>query len=480
MSFCGSAHVHFMGICGSGCASIAMIAARAGYKVTGCDQSTDSYYAKELKKLGIEIHEGHNREHLTEDVDFVAVSPALFDISPDEPELLLAKERGILMTWQEFMGKYLQKDKKVIAVSGTHGKTTTTFMTAELLIGGKLDPTVEGGSVYKKWGNGGRYGEGEIFLCEADEFNRNFLNYHPEIAAVNNAEMDHPECFRDFDDMIDAYVSFLTGSRNLKTVILNADSEGAMEVLGKALDEPRVQAARKILYTRDRERTSDDTKTEIVFYESTEKTKDGTAFRFTDRDGVHEFRMKLYGEYNVSNAVTASLIARAAGLSDEVIAESLLSFSGVGRRFDYVGDFSGIPVFDDYAHHPTEIKSVLTMCREYFGDRKVTAVFEPHQVSRLTLMFDRYVDALNIADHVIIMKTHLGREIHKGVRPIPEETWKAASPKMLYEEEYESIRGALLKLIEQDECGIIVVIGAANSYRISQALAAEGKTANGK
>ena len=190
--------------------------------------------------------------------------------------------------------------------------------------------------------------------------------------------------------------------------------------------------------------------------------------------------MKLYGEYNVSNAVTASLIARAAGLSDEVIAESLLSFSGVGRRFDYVGDFFGIPVFDDYAHHPTEIKSVLTMCREYFGDRKVTAVFEPHQVSRLTLMFDRYVDALNIADHVIIMKTHLGREIHKGVRPIPEETWKAASPKMLYEEEYESIRGALLKLIEQNECGIIVVIGAANSYRISQALAAEGKTANGK
>ena len=475
MSEDGSRHVHFMGICGSGCASIAMLAARAGYRVSGCDQNTDSYYAKELKKLDIDIFEGHDASHITDDVDYVAVSPALFDINPDNPELKLAEERGILMTWQEFMGKLLQKDKRVIAISGTHGKTTTTFMTAEILIEAGLDPCVEGGSVYKKWGNGGRYGESCFFLCEADEFNRNFLNYHPEIAVINNAEMDHPECFRDYDDMISAYCSFVSGSARLKTLILNGDSEGARDVLARVSDAPNVRSAHKILFTRDEHRTSEDPLTEIVCYKTTKKSKDGTEFLFCDREGTHDFHMHLYGDYNVSNAVCASIIGHVLGVSDSDIQRSLLAFSGVGRRFDSVGSFMGVPVYDDYAHHPTEIASVLTMCTEYFCGKKICAVFEPHQVSRLQLMFDRYVDALTIADHVIITKTHLGREVHKGVKPIAEEVWKQASDRILYAEEYEKIRDLLASLRNEGECDIIVVIGAANSYRISSALCKEGK-----
>ena len=462
-----------MGICGSGCASIAMLAARAGYRVSGCDQNTDSYYAKELKKLDIEIFEGHDASHLTEDVDFVAVSPALFDINPDNPELKLAEERGILMTWQEFMGKYLQKDKRVIAISGTHGKTTTTFMTAEVLIEAGLDPSVEGGSVYKKWGNGGRYGESSLFLCEADEFNRNFLHYKPEIAVINNAEMDHPECFRDYDDMISAYCSFISGSENLKTVILNGDSDGAMDVLGRVSEEPNVKAAHKLIFTRNEHCTSDDPAAEIIYYKTTKKCKEGTEFVIYDHEGTHQFFMGLYGDYNVSNAVCASVIGHILGVSDEDIQRSLLAFSGVGRRFDSVGSFMGVPVYDDYAHHPTEISSVLTMCTEYFCGKKICAVFEPHQVSRLRLMFDKYVDALTIADHVIITKTHLGREIHKGVTPITEKVWKAASGRILYAEEYEKIHELLTELRNAGECDIIVVIGAANSYRISRALCKE-------
>lgn len=473
MSIDGTKHVHFMGICGSGCASIAMLARKAGFRVTGCDQNTDSYYAKELKKLDIEISEGHDASHLSEDVDYVAVSPALFDINPDNPELLLAKERGILMTWQEFMGRHLQKGKRVIGIAGTHGKTTTTFLTAELLIDAGLDPCVEGGSVYKKWGSGGRYGEGSLFLCEADEFNRNFLNYHPEIAVINNAEMDHPECFKDYDDMLSAYVSFLTGSPALKTLILNGDSEGAMEILRRASSSPAVQKAEKILFTRNGSYDCTCPDTELVIYKSIEKSPEGTTFEYTDKNGRHSFFIGLKGDYNVANAVAACLVCRTAGVTDEVFAASLPAFSGVGRRFDPVGSFLGIPVFDDYAHHPTEISSVLTMCREYYPGKKVAAVFEPHQVSRLTLMFDRYVKALTIADHVIITKTHLGREIHKGVTPIPEETWRAASDRISYAEEYEKIREKLLRLREKNECDIIVVIGAANSYRISQVLSRE-------
>ncbi len=138
-------HVHFMGILGSGCASVAIVAAQAGFRVSGCDQSTESYYAEKLMSLGVTIYAGHSKTHLDDDVDVVAVSPAIFDVSPDNEELLEAKRRGILMTWQQFMGEYLQRGKRVIAVSGTHGKTTTTFMTSEILIEGGLDPSVRPG-----------------------------------------------------------------------------------------------------------------------------------------------------------------------------------------------------------------------------------------------------------------------------------------------------------------------------------------------
>ena len=467
-------HIHFMGICGSGCASIAMLAHAAGYKVTGCDQSVESYYAQELKKLGIQISLGHSEEHLTEDVDIVAVSPAIFDISPDNAELKEAERRGILMTWQEFMGSYLQEGKRVIAISGTHGKTTTTFLTGELLIDAGLDPVVEGGSVYKKWGNGGRHGNSDLFVCEADEFNRNFHHYHPEIAIMNNVEMDHPECYNSYEEVLESFTHFVTEGGKLKTLILNADSEGAMEVLKRAVEKKALAATdvRVYAFTRDKAKNFTDIGYPVtkVYYRTEKKEVAGTTFTM-EYDGIeHRFFMKLYGDYNVSNAVVATLISQILGVEDGVIRESLEKFSGVGRRFDRVGEMKGVPVFDDYAHHPTEISSVLGMVKDYFPDKKLVAVFEPHQVSRLRLMKQDYADALLIADKIIIAKTHLGREIHKNVVPISEAEWKEISDKFEYEEDNEKIKELIDARIGAGECDIIVVIGAANSYKISRLL----------
>ena len=496
-------HIHFMGICGSGCASIAMLAHAAGYRVTGCDQSVESYYAQELRKLGIQISLGHSEEHLTEDVDIVAVSPAIFDISPDNAELKEAERRGILMTWQEFMGRFLQDGKRVIAISGTHGKTTTTFLTGELLIDAGLDPIVEGGSVYKKWGNGGRFGHSNLFVCEADEFNRNFHHYHPEIAVMNNVEMDHPECYNSYEEVIESFTHFVTEGGKLKTLILNGDSEGAMEVLKRAVErklsatkaEPEKKpedatgssilgeavtesvknfegTVRVYAFTRDENKDFSDVGYPVtkVFYRTEKKEVAGTTFMMEYEGNVHRFFMKLYGEYNVSNAVVATLITRLSGVDDGTIQESLEKFSGVGRRFDRVGEMRGVPVFDDYAHHPTEISSVLGMVKDYFPDKKLVAVFEPHQVSRLRLMKQDYADALLIADKIIIAKTHLGREIHKNVVPISETEWKEISDKFEYEEDNERIKAIIDSLISAGQCDIIVVIGAANSYKISRLL----------
>lgn len=461
-----------MGICGSGCASVAMLAHSQGYLVSGCDQSVESYYAQELKKLNIQIYAGHSESHLTDDVDIVAVSPAIFDISPDNPELLAAKERGILMTWQEFMGRYLQKDKRVIAISGTHGKTTTTFMTAELLIDAGLDPSVIGGSVYKKWGNGGRSGNSSLFLCEADEFNRNFHNYLPETAVMNNVEMDHPECYNSFEEVLESFRHFVVEGGKLKTLIFNADSTGAVEVCSRAVKDYRLDNVKLYAFTRNpmADLSSINHEITLIVYRTEKKSPEGTTFSYTLEGCRHEFFMKLYGEYNVGNAVVATLIAKLLGASDEVIASSLLSFSGVGRRFDRVGEIRGIPVFDDYAHHPTEIASVLRMVKDYFPDKKAVAVFEPHQVSRLRLMLGDYADSLLIADRVIIAKTHLGREIHHDVHPITPAEWSAFSDRIVYEEDNEQIFNLVNSYIDQGECDIVIVIGAANSYKISRLL----------
>lgn len=465
-------HVHFMGICGSGCASIALLAARAGYKVSGCDVSAESYYAGELKKNGIIIYTGHSETHLTDDVDVVAVSPALFDIAPDNPELLAAREKGILMTWQEFMGRYLQQDKRVIGISGTHGKTTTTFLTAEVLIGAGLDPNVVGGSVYKEWGNGGRFGSSDLFLCEADEFNRNFHHYHPEIAVMNNVEMDHPECYNNFEEVLESFTTFVSGGGKTKTVILNGESEGAVEVLRRVSAMESMKNVRAVVFSGQPVKLPEEIgiACEHILYRTERKDENGTGFVVEKNGEVHAFSMNLFGEYNVSNAVTAILIAWECGVSDDVINQALNRFKGVGRRFDKVGTCEGVPVFDDYAHHPTEIRSVLTMCRDYFPEKKLLAIFEPHQVSRLRLMLPEYVNALLIADNVIIAKTHLGREINKNVKPITKEEWEGVSCRIVNEEENEKICEIVRKRIADQEADIVIVIGAANSYKISRML----------
>ena len=469
-------HVHFMGICGSGCASIAMVAHDLGFQVSGCDAETSSYYAEELKKRGIPIETGHDPKHLQGDVDVVAVSPALFDIAPDNAELLEAKARGILMTWQEFMGKYLQEGKRLTAIAGTHGKTTTTFLTSEILIDAGLSPSCVGGSVYRAWGSGGRAGTSDLFVCEADEFNRNFHNYRPEIALLTNVEMDHPECYSSFEEVLESFRVFLTEGGKLKTIILNGDSEGAVEVLRRSMSAPALSGASVIFFTRnaDADYSFCTLPYRTAVWKPGKKEPGNTVFTVTMDGKCESYSMLLSGEYDIQNAVSAALIAGVHGVSPDSVRRTLGSFQGVGRRFDCIGEALGVPVYDDYAHHPTEIRSVLSMCREYYPKKRILAVFEPHQISRLRLMFSDYVDALTIADEVIIAKTHIGREIHKNAVPISKEEWEAASPKIWQEDDADQIAEEVLRRLREREYGLVIVIGAAGSYKISRKICDRG------
>ncbi len=469
-------HVHFMGICGSGCASIAMVAAARGFTVSGCDMQTDSYYAEELKKRGIPICQGHSANHLDETVDIVAVSPALFDIAPDNEELVLAKERGILMTWQAFMGKYLQDGMRLTAIAGTHGKTTTTFLTSEILIDAGLSPTCVGGSVYKKWGSGGKAGSSDLFVCEADEFNRNFHHYRPETAVLTNVEMDHPECYGSYDEVIESFRVFLIEGKKLRNLVLNGDSEGALQVLKRAQESTALSGVHVWFFTarEDADFSFCRLPYQTVVYKTVKKEFGDTRFTLTEDGRSAEFSMLLTGDYNVQNAAAAVIIARLHGVSDEDCQKTLGKFYGVGRRFDRVGEVFGVPLFDDYAHHPTEIRSVLSMCREYYPEKKILAVFEPHQISRLRLMFSDYIKALTIADEVIITKTHIGREVHKNVVPVSKSEWEEASPVILQEDDSDRVVDEVLHRIKRGGYSVCIVIGAASSYKITREICRRG------
>ena len=461
--------VHFMGICGSGASSIAVLAKQKGFEVTGCDNEIKSYYNKGLLDNNIIIEKGHNSNHLHE-VDICAISPAIMDISPNHPEVLEAKRRGILMTWQEFMARYLQVDMKVLSIAGTHGKSTTTIMLGVILEHAGLDPNVISGTTYKDWGKGARIGTSDYFVCEADEFNRNFLNYESGIAVINNLEMDHPESFRDFTDMINAFKEFVMKLKDTKVLIINEDSSGNQRLLYEMKDwliEHQVKVVGYYINNRFEFPYHKEYRVSIRH-----EASDSISFDINYNGISDSMLLNIPGEYNVNNAMSAICVAKELGIQSSIIADGLKMFKGVGRRFELVGIASDIRIYDDYAHHPTAVEVVLNMCKSNFKSKTIWAIFEPHQISRIESLFDGFTQALSIADNVIITKTHIGRDLNKGFQPIPANRWiQGIGEKAVYLEEVSDILDFVNNKVTKGD--IIVVFGAANSYHISRAILEE-------
>lgn len=456
--------IHFAGICGSGQSAIAILAKKNGYEVSGCDLSPDGYYYDSLRKNDIEVQTGHSAKHL-EDVDICAVSPALFDVSGNHEEITAAREKGILMTWQQFMGKYLFENKNVIAIAGTHGKSTTTVMLGKLLQELSADPSVISGTIYKEWNSGCRIGESELFVCEADEFNYNFLNYHPSMIVLNNMEMDHPECFASFEEVKGAFSAFLHNLTGNKVLIVNAESSSIHDLLVTNQDWIKENGVKVVgYYSKEKQDFPYD---EEICYSLTKYDASGMYFRLSDSET--EFYTPLLGNYNLENVMSALSVLRVLQYEDQRIAEALKQFHGINRRFERIGCKNNISVFDDYAHHPTAIRSVLSVCNE-IKKGTVWAVFEPHQISRLTLMFDEFTKALGLADRVIITKTHMGREINSGLKPIAADAWIQAigEQKTEYIESFDDVIAFVCENAKPED--IVLVIGAGESYKISRGI----------
>lgn len=458
-------HVHFMGIGGSGMAPIAVIAKRSGFEVSGCDCNETSYYSDALRDSGIDIKMGHSSEHL-EGVDILAVTPAVFDINPNHPEIIEGRKRNILMTWQEFMGKYLQKDKFVVAVAGTHGKSTTTVLTGLALEAGGLDPIVEAGTIYRPWGGGFRIADSKYFVCEADEFNCNFLNYSPSLIIINNIEMDHPEFFKDFTEFKGAFKKFISNMKHPGTLVVNEESEGIRDVLigMKAwLQEKKVKVIGYYLKHKFDFPFSAEYKGEINSF-----AEDGVGFDVYGPNFKDSFKLSLLGAHNVSNSLGVLSAAIELGINLETLKVVFEKYKGIGRRTELIAEVNGIKVFDDYGHHPTAIAAVLDTFRTTYPNKKVYAIVEPHQISRLKLFPKEFVAALNKADEAIVTKTYVGREINKNLEPVDMNSIisKVDAGKASYIEDFNSVADTISLKAKQGD--IIIVFGAGNSHKLTK------------
>ena len=363
-----------MGIGGSGVSGVSILAYKEGFRVSGCDLERETPYLPKVKKYIPDIYAGHDASHL-EGVNLVVVSPAVFFQSADNDEVIEAKKRGILITWQEFLGKYLHQGKKVICVTGTHGKSTTTAMVGKLLEDAGLDPLVSLGAKVEKWGGSTRFGKGKYFVTEADEFYDNFLNYHPEIMIINNIEFDHPDYFKDEKSVFDSFRKFAGNLRGGKALIVNEDDPGVRRLL-KDLD-----------------------------------LKDIKLIKYHPKKDNLGFNLKVSGKHNIANALGVVALGKYLGIKDSVIEKSLESFTGTGRRMELIGENKGIKIYDDYAHHPTAIAATLAGLREIYPKNRIWAIVEAHGFQRTKALIDKYQGVFDQADIVIIGPIFKARDL---------------------------------------------------------------------
>lgn len=415
--------LHFMGIGGQGISAVAQMALQAGATVSGCDQAS-SATTKMLQQVGVPVEIGHSPAHLAE-ADALIYVPAAVAYNPNNPELLAARERGLLvMTWQEMLGEWLE-GYCLLSVSGVHGKGTTTAMLALALLDAGLDPTCEIGAVVPRLGANYRIGQSSYFVNEADEFNNNFWHYHPRLAIVTSIEFEHPEFFADYGEYLASFEHFVRGMDLAgdwplpATLLLNANSSGCLELRQRLGDWP----GRLLTYAVE----EGEQRVEADFVAFDLRLDGETSFRVRAKTApsgleARAISLKLPGAHNVENALAALSAATLVGIDPTVTIAAIEGFSGTRRRFELRneepltigGEVRDVLLVDDYAHHPTAITRTLQAARRRYPGRRLVAVYQPHMYSRTLTFFEQFLTAFDEADEVMIVDIYPGREHDSG------------------------------------------------------------------
>ncbi|MGI5403550.1 UDP-N-acetylmuramate--L-alanine ligase [Streptomyces sp. CA-135486] len=386
---------HFIGIGGAGMSGIAKILAQRGAQVAGSD-AKESATAGALRELGATVHIGHATEHLASDASCVVVSSA---IRADNPELARAAELSVPVVHRSDALASLMTGLRSIAVAGTHGKTTTTSMLAVALTELGLDPSYAIGGDLAGPGTNARHGEGEIFVAEADESDRSFQKYDPEVAIVLNVELDHHANYASMDEIYDSFETFVGKVVPGGTLVISADQPGAVELTQRVRDLSTLKV--------------------VTYGESA--TADVRVHKITPRGLTSEvtvlldnrfltFTVSVPGSHYAHNAVAALVAGVALGIPAHNLASAIGKYTGVKRRLQLKGEAAGVQVIDSYAHHPTEMTADLEAMRGAATDSRLLVVFQPHLFSRTQELGTEMGQALALADASVVLDIYPARE----------------------------------------------------------------------
>jgi UDP-N-acetylmuramate--alanine ligase len=402
--------IHLIGIGGSGLSAIARVLVESGYRVTGSDQQS-SPLALSLQDEGVPVNIGHQAENIGS-ADIVVISSA---IPETNVELQAARAKDIpVLKRSDFLGE-IMADKFVIAVAGSHGKTTTTAMVAWILTYLQQDPSYIIGGVSNNLNTNAHAGTGSTFVIEADEYDRMFIGLRPDIAVITNIEHDHPDYYPRYEDFFSAFLEFTSRITPKGLLIINHDDPGTAQLIAE-LSETDMQ-----LFSFSLDTEEGDYKGENVFnndiggFSCEVRLPNSSA----NKKRMIKIELQIPGKHNILNAVAAAAVIDRVGLSVEKAASALREFTGTGRRFEVRGEVSGIVVIDDYAHHPTEIGAVLAAARARYPKRELWAVWQPHTYSRTRTMSQDFAVAFSDANHVLVTEIYPSRE------PLPADGFSA-------------------------------------------------------
>ncbi|WP_101772546.1 UDP-N-acetylmuramate--L-alanine ligase [Peptostreptococcus faecalis] len=390
-------NVHFIGIGGINMSALAEICINKGYKVTGSDMQ-ESYLVDRLRSLGATIYIGQKKENISKDTNLVIYTAA---ISDDNEEFLEAKNNNILMINRAaFLGQIMREYKNSIAVSGTHGKTTTTSMLSSIFNYAEKDPTILVGGNLSSIGGNVRIGSSENFITEACEYVDSFLNFNPFISIVLNIEEDHLDYFSGIEEIKASFNKFGKLLPEDGFFIINGDNENTKDIVYD-VDATIIRFGQN----EDNDAVISDIKYDedgfAVFNLKYNKVNLGT------------FRLSVYGVHNVYNATAAIIASIVSGIDVDTIKSAIKTYTGVGRRFEKKGNFNGAVVIDDYAHHPTEVKAALSAAKN-LKKNKLWVIFQPHTYSRTKALLNEFSEAFYSADNVIITDIYAAREKDPG------------------------------------------------------------------
>jgi len=451
------AHIHFVGIGGIGMSGIATILKYQGYEISGCDSDLDQTSVQNLKALDCTIYHGNNTPQCNDASIEILVYSSAF--TAKNPEIIAAQQRGIPTITRAIMLAELMRTKYGIAISGSHGKTTTTSLISHMLIEAHMDPTVIIGGHLKNISNNARWGGGDFLVAEADESDRSFLHLNATLAIVTNIDLEHLETYTDIDDIKETFKRFLSAIPFYGKAIVCIDDAHVRSILP-------IEHIKTIKYGLTPE--ADFYATDIELH------PDYSIYTVWHQAlclGAVKFNMP--GRHNILNSLAAIALANELEVPFSTVSQSLQSFKGIERRFCFKGTFKGAEVFDDYGHHPQEIVATLLVAKRR-AKKKLTVIFQPHRFIRTHRLWDDFVDIFiqSDIDHLIITDIYPGPgeipmpEIssHNLVKAIAKRNPHFTISYAPYEDDFATIQRHLDPLLAQDDLVLLLGAGKINKF----------------